>query len=136
MESYYCLCLKIPLAPCIHLWFKQNLPISDNNAPLPLPTIHHRTSNKESNTRYEKPAFELLVRVPRDSENIKMISTAPGCLLEMEAWSLLLKTPCIPDTGLRGPELYLTLKPPSWGLAFRVPEGTCKIPKEGLNSPR
>lgn len=75
----------------------------------------------------------MLVWVPRDSENIKIISTALGCLPEMEARSLLLKTPCLPDTGPREPELDLTLKPPFWGLAFRVPERTSKILKEGHN---
>lgn len=53
---------------------------------------------------------------------------SPGFLPEVGDKSLLMKTPCTSDTGPTESKLH-----PAWGLAFMVPEGITKLPKEGIN---
>lgn len=52
---------------------------------------------------------------------------------EVGGKSLFLQTSWTLGTEPRGPELDLTWKPPSWGLAFTVPEGIKPLPKQGVN---
>lgn len=60
---------------------------------------------------------------------IKAIALALGCLPELEAKSPLLKTQCISDPGLKGPELNLTPKPFPRELEFIEPEGAMQANK-------
>ena len=63
----------------------------------------HRLSNKNSGARHWKPAFELLVRgAQKIPLTKKAIAIVLGCFPELEGKTLLLKTPCTLDTGLRG----------------------------------
>ena len=90
-------------------------------------------SNKSSTTRYEKPPFEL------SGESKRLQNNSGHCCCswlspEVEAKSLLLKTSCTSDTGIKRIELDLTQKPFAQGLSFIIPEGALQDARRGKKS--
>lgn len=81
----------------IYIQFKCNNPFWADNAPFK----SYRLPNKNPNTRYGKLSFELLaVLSKKTSKTLQAIDIALGNLSEVEAKSLLLKTPCTLSTWL------------------------------------
>lgn len=86
----------------------------------------HRLPNKIPNTRQEKPPFELLVKGIQ-----KIPKTMQTLLLRLK--SLLLKTPCISDSG-NNMSCIWPKKPAPCGLAFKAAEGVIQASKGGSQS--
>lgn len=71
---------------------------------------------------------------PRDSLKLYITDAFLNHFLGIEGKTLLLKIPSIWDIGLREFGIDVILKPPSWGLAFRILLGSIEAAKRGTQS--
>lgn len=102
----------LSLCLSIHMLFKWTLPVLADS----IPFKSQRLSTKIPNTSFEKPAFELLIRVVQERTKHIVFYYCLDCPQEVENEFLLLKTPSTSGTDSRGPwaepELYFFKQAP------------------------